>query len=495
MASFCLDGNRLTFRVPLHACCVSLMTAHSVPQLGRRVFWWQQGSYVLSLLRSIVLMRLILPVDFGVFTLATTFCAYVTSLRAFDFRAPVIASKELQPRLLSTQFTSEFVVSLLNLVIFAALCPLLHGRYGGMTVVGVLVLVIVNGLDAAYSTPIYLSERNLEFPFLTKWRTFVNGISFGVCIVIALLGAGLWALLVDRLINSLFLGVILWRHTEWKLEWTWDRESFSYFVRFAGPLVGAGLLGNIIFGFDVIMLGTYWSVEDLGHYSRAMNWALRPMEMGSGFLGMMGLAIYSASVRNETQSTQKTYEVMTASISRITMWMTGMMGLMFKSVVPWLFGAKWEPMVPFFWALTLYAAARPLFQNAAQCITSLHEQKYFLYTVVAIAPIYALTVMGCVGHSPLWVGLAAGGVLAVGYALLERRIALRLGKSSWTIVLSPLGMLTLVGGCVAGMEYLQLNPTMYFFISAGIGFLYTGAAFWEWKTQERRVRSSMDPAI
>ena len=61
-----------------------------VDRLGRKVFWWQQASYLLFFARSLLLMRLIAPGGYGAFALATALASWVSLARSFDFRAAVV---------------------------------------------------------------------------------------------------------------------------------------------------------------------------------------------------------------------------------------------------------------------------------------------------------------------------------------------------------------------------------------------------------------------
>ena len=235
-----------------------------LPKLGRAVFFWQQLSYVLFFARSVVFMRMIAPETFGAFAFATTLASYIALLRAFDFRTPVITSKNLSNNLLSTQYGSELGLCLLNFAAALLLAPWVGGHYGGAVLGATFGLLLVDLLDASYSTPLYQAERDLKFPLISRARATINLLSFGVCVLLAWKGQGLLALVVDRLLSSLLLGLVIWQQSDWKLSFRWDRESFRYLAGFSGVLFCCGMLGKVLFGFDLFMLGTRWGQTELG---------------------------------------------------------------------------------------------------------------------------------------------------------------------------------------------------------------------------------------
>jgi teichuronic acid exporter len=453
--------------------------------LGRRVFWWQQILYVLSFARAILLMKWIGPTDFGVFALATTLASYVGFLKAFDFRAPFIASKELNPQMLSTQFVTEIGISFVSLLALFGLSPWIQATHGEAVFLALLILLCVNVLEALYSTPLYLAERNLEFPVLTRWRAWINIFSFAVTVFMALRGFGVWSLVTDRVLNAGLLGILVWRRTSWKTAFRWDRESMLYFVRFGKVLFGCGLLGMVFFSFDLFMLGTFWTKEDTGLYSRAIAWGRLPMEIGAGFLSMMALAVYSAGARSSIQEVIRTHRELTFHIARITTWMAGLMAILIGDLVPLVFGQEWVGITPFFLILVPYAVARPLFQNSAQCLVALHEQWSFFKVLLVLSIAYAVGLFFSVGKSPLWVAYITSLLLVLGYLFIERQVIARLGASSWRTIFIPalllllaLGGLWLIGSRVP--TDLQLGAKIFW------SALYSGIVFWEWKTFRSR---------
>ncbi len=453
-------------------------------KLGRAVFLWQQLSYVLFFARSVVFMRLVAPETFGVFALATTLASYMAILRAFDFRAPLITAKELPDRLLSTQYGAETALCAMNFAVSLLLLPWLGGHYGGAVLGATFGLLLVDLVDASCSTPLYLAEREMSFPFISRARAIINIISFGVCALLAWQGFGLVALVVDRLLASLLLGLVMWYKTDWKLSFQWDRASFRYLAGFGGILFLCGMLGKVLFGFDLFMLGTYWSETELGFYSRAIAWARLPMEVGTGFLSMMALAFYSEGARDESRSPLLHYSEMTSNISRVSMWMTGLMAILFWDLVPWVFGARWEAITPHFWALIPYAVARPIYQNCMQLLVSLHEQRFILGVLVVQSALFVLLLMASVGHSPLWIGASSGLMLVLGYTVIERRVHRRLGGSPWRTFLLPLLMLLSVLALAGWFRFQSLNWKTSFALNTLLATLYSGAAFWEWRRNQ-----------
>jgi teichuronic acid exporter len=432
-------------------------------------------------------MRLLLPEQFGVFALATTIGSYIGLLRAFDFKAPVIAAKKVEPPLLTTQFNAEVSLCVLNFLIALVLVPWLSKAYGNFVILVTLALLFMDGIDASYSTFLYQRERDMQFPVILKWKTAINFLSFGITIWMAWKGFGVWALVVDRAIVSLFLGFMLWSSSSWRPSWKWDRDSLLYLAKFGGALFVCGLFGKILFGVDQLIIGSLWSELDLGYYSRALVWAQLPMNVGSGFLSLIALAFYSSEARRSDEAAQKAHDEMTFNISRITMWMTGCMALLFSDVVPLLFGKNWGPIVPIFIALIPYAVSRPLFQNTAQALTSLHEQAFFTRVIVWVSILEVVLLALFQSYGILWIAVISGGVLVLGYLLLEWRVAQRLGRSGLHHLSIPVGML-MVALCGIFIPKLHLSAFMNMAVKLTWTFVYSAVVYLEWRRSLKSPR-------
>ncbi|MDD2708040.1 MAG: oligosaccharide flippase family protein [Verrucomicrobiae bacterium] len=452
--------------------------------LASKVFWWQQAANVLTFGRSILLMCLISAEGYGTFALASVLLSYFSILRSFDFRAPVVTAPEAHQRLLRTQYAVETGLCLVNIVLFAIATPLLARWYQNSLLLVTGALLLADGVDGCAGTPLYLTERALEFPYLTRLKAMIGYFSFAICLVLAWFGWGAWALAVDRMVVSSLVALCIWRRKVWSPGFAFDRESFRYLLNFGGALFFAGLWGKILFGFDIFLVGTLLGETSAGFYSRAQVFARLPMDLGTGFLGLMALALYAAARRESNEQTYQRYEMMSANIARISMWMAGGIALALDQALPFLLkkkGQEWLPMVPIFWALLPYAVGRPLFQNAAQCITSLHEQRFFLLVVSVLSVIYGALLIWLVKVSILWTAAASGLVLIIGFFWLEHRLHRRLGGTSWRTALMPLLLLAAALALRLGLDRLSLDAAWKMTAIVILGLVYTAAAYGEWR--------------
>jgi PST family polysaccharide transporter len=336
-------------------------------------------------------------------------------------------------------------------------------------------------MDGASGAPLYLAERDLQFPFLTRARTLINAVGFVACVGLALAGWGVGALVADRVLGAALMAGVVWRRTGWKAALAWDGESLRYLLRFGGWLLAGAMVGKLLFGLDAMALGTFWGEEALGYYSRAMVWARLPLDVGVGFLAMMALAIYSSESRASGEAARRSYADLSGHVARISLAMAGLLAIGMHDAVPVLFGERWRPITPMFYALVPYAVARPLFQNAAQCLLSLHEQRYFVGAVVASTAVLGAGIALSVGRSPLWVAAANGAAMLLGYVLLERRVERRLAPRAWASAATPAALFAAAMLALAACRRLGPEGAAGLALAAALAAAYALAAWWEWR--------------
>ncbi|MDD2709619.1 MAG: oligosaccharide flippase family protein [Verrucomicrobiae bacterium] len=139
----------------------------SLQTTARQVFPWQRANQLLFLARNILLARYLLPSEQGSFAAGLNLASYVAVLSA---------------------------------------------------------LLLTGVIEASFSTHLYLTEKNLDYAWLTSLRTLINLATFAVCLGLAASGWGWKALVADRLAAGIFAVVLPWR-SRWKPVFRLDAPS------------------------------------------------------------------------------------------------------------------------------------------------------------------------------------------------------------------------------------------------------------------------------
>jgi PST family polysaccharide transporter len=457
----------------------------SLQSSAGRVFLWQRVNQAVYLARNIVLARYIVPADYGDFATGLNLASYVAILSALEFRTAFFSRTDLADDAMRTQWSVEVLLNLLALLVGLALTPWMIGKYSTGIAAAMVGMLAVGVLEASYSTHLYLTEKRMEFPFLTVLRTLVNLASFAFCFALAVGGWGWKALLADRIAISALTGIALWHKAGWRPSFRLHRPSLGWYWGFVSVMFLNAIWSKILFGFDVFAIARRLGAEATGLYSMALKWALIPMELGAGFLAVMALSLYSKERAKGPEAIRAAYGEVTFHIVRFSAGIAVLMALFMEDFFRLAYGPEWRGVPAVFLALVPYAVWRPLYQNVCQGLQAL-QRLWFIFRVMTlqgVAAVVAIWWLAPKGLAPA--ALAVGGAIGLGHLLLEWRIWRETRYPLLRVFLWPL----LLGSCALATLALSVPPERAFILKMVVGLAYVALAAGEWAVGRRRFIS------
>ncbi len=457
----------------------------SLQAAAPRVFLWQRMNHAIYFARNILLAQFITPREFGVFATALNLASYVAILSAFEFRTAFLATRNLSEEQIRVQWSAEVILNLVTVFIGLLLAPWLETTRSFGIVAAMLCLLMVNLIEASFSTQLYLLERELHFPFLSKMYALVNLISFIICLCFAIGGLGWVALIIDRVVAAGLKGLILWTSSDWRPRFLLHKTELQYYWSFTSVLFLTGLLGKVLFGFDIYAIGKWTGSEATGIYSMATKWALLPMEFGSGFLAMMALSLYSQQSQNGLKAFCSSYTEITFHTVRFCLAIAVLMAIFMRDFFHVFYGSNWQTVPLVFWALLPYAIFRPLYQNVCQALQA-QKELWLLFSVILIQSLFAVVLIRLfVSRGIFAVALIIGCVLAAGYIFLEIHLHRVIKHPIFFISAFPMLLASLgIGGCFLfpyGISLYEIG------LRFALAFVYLTVAMLEWWMGYKRL--------
>lgn len=228
------------------------------------------AQYAVSFIVSIVLARLLSPDDYGLIGLTAVFTAVCTSLINGGFSSALIRKKDVTDEDYNTAFIVNLGMSLLlyTVIIFSA--PAI-ARFFNRTELVALTRVSSLGMiigALALVQRVRLTKR-IDFKTQTK-ITLIASICSGVIgIVMAALGCGVWALVVQQLSSQLLGTILLWFFNKWVPKLRFSKQSFHCLFGFGWKMMASSLLDTVWKELYQIVVGKFYSPATLGQYTRA----------------------------------------------------------------------------------------------------------------------------------------------------------------------------------------------------------------------------------
>ena len=131
-------------------------------------------------------------------------------------------------------------------------------------------------------------------------------ISGVVGFVMAFNGFGVWSLVYQQVGGYLIRTILLWILGKWKPKRTWSWDSFHYLWGFGSKMLGSGLLDTTYNNIYPIVIGKFFSANDLGNYTRAQQFATLPSSNVTGVLQRVTFPVLS-SIQNEDERLERNY--------------------------------------------------------------------------------------------------------------------------------------------------------------------------------------------
>lgn len=226
---------------------------------------------------SIIMARLLTPDDYGLIGMLGIFLAVANSLIDSGFSQALIQKQDRTDVDNSTVLFFNIVVGIFLYLILFVSAPLISRFYEEplltplTRVIGIS--LIINSFSVVQKA---LFTIRIDFKTQTK-ASFTAAIISGIIgIVSAYSGVGVWALVIQQLINYTINVVLLWIYGKWKPLLVFSIESFKSLFSYGSKLMLSSLINTLWHNIYSLVIGKVFTKTSLGYYSRAYHFAELP---------------------------------------------------------------------------------------------------------------------------------------------------------------------------------------------------------------------------
>jgi PST family polysaccharide transporter len=450
------------------------------------VAWGSGATALLKVLVLVVLTRLLTPADFGLVSAALVVIAFSLNFSQLGLGPALIQRPGLEPRHVSSAFYASVGLGLLvgASIWFAAPLIAQFFRMEHLTPV-VRGLAFVFPIVGLATVPESLLQRDLRFRALANRDVVAYGVGYGVIGVgMALLGWGVWALVMAQVSQVLVRTIILMRLSPTLIParptWRSFVELMEYGVGQSMSRVGVILANQV----DNLVVGRWLGAVRLGEYSRAYQL----MSVPTGLLGdVLDKVLFPtmARVQDDPRRLAAAFLQGTGLLALVTLPVGVVAAIVAPELVAVAFGSRWAGLVAPFQVLALGMMFRVCYRMS----DSLSRATGKVYRRAWRQGLFALLVFfgALLGQTRGVVGVAGGVLVAffINYLSMSQ-LSLEITQVSWGRFLQvqlPAVRLTLVVGAAAlaavlGMRQTGLPPIVG--LAAGVlaAVLFGVAAAW-----------------
>ena len=405
------------------------------------------GSFVMSL----VLARLLVPEDFGLYAIALTATSFVIHVNDVGIIAATVQWRGKLEDMAATASTLAIVFSAGWYAIFWVAAPAfadLAGSPEATSVVRLLTAVIL--VDGVTAVRVAALQRRFQQDQLTKALAAGFVANATIAITLAANGAGPYSFVFGQLAASVVTGTMEMVFARLPLRYGIDREVARQLVRFGVPLaVGLGI-ESVLMNADYVIVGHVLGTAAVGFYLLAFI-------VSSWVPGLVGTAVRYVSIAGFSRLAEDKPESLSLGVQRavpllfaVVLPIAVMMATLPRQIVIVLYGAEWSASATVLRFLAVLMVGRLLTSIAFDILTSLGATRSTVW----------LNLGWCVALVPaLMVGTRLDGIrgAAIAHAVVTVLVAIPLAVLALHrggVHLRPAApalVRPLVGGVVAGV--------------------------------------------
>lgn len=431
---------------PLHAHDHELRTDHLLDDIGRRsvrggamMFTAQAVKVFAQIGAVIVLARLLPPAAFGLVAMTAALTAIIEPIRDFGLSAATIQKTDITHSQVSVLFwINAGVGALIALGMFLG-APAIAAFYGEPELVAVTRWLAVGFFLSGFGAQHWaLLRRQMRFGAVALLDSGAEIASFAVAIVLAMNGAGYWALIVQRLVAPLVVLIGCWSLCRWRPSLPTRMSGVRPLFSFGATLTGTSVLSLLTRNLDQVLIGWVWGSNLLGLYERAARLVMVPINNIAGPLYSVGMPALSR-LSDHQERYRYAFREMLEKLAMVTMPGAALVALTADWTTAVLFGPQWSAAAPLMACFSVIAAYQPMILALGLLYLTQDRpgdmlRATIIDALVSIAAIAAGLHFGVVAVAASLAGAGLFIRMPVAFWLSTRRGPVRMLDLWWTVL-------------------------------------------------------------
>ena len=367
------------------------------------------GQFVLQ----IVLARMLNPEHYGVLSLMMIFTALANVFIQNGFNTALIQNKDVTEEDYSSVFWVNLLVAGVLYALLFALAPAIAAFYEMPDIIlpfRVLSLMLLPG--AVNAIQIAKVRKEMDFKKVFQCNLVAIVVSGVSGIVMAYMDMGIWALVMQTLLNVLVACLVMWFTVDFRPGFVFEYRRVKVLFSFGWKLTVSGLLDTLYQDIRSLVIGKKYNADTLGYYNRGKQFPQFLISAVNSAVQSVLLPAMSA----EQEDKRKVKELMRNSVMLssyiIFPMMAGLAGVA-TPLVRILLTDKWLPCVPYMQIYCFSLAFNPVHTSNLQAINAVGRSDIYLYLEIVKKSVGLLILTAAVFLFDSPIAIAMTGVISV----------------------------------------------------------------------------------
>lgn len=395
---------------------------------------------------QIVIARILSPSHYGVVAMMTVFINIANVFIQSGFNAALIQKKDATEIDRRTALTINFLVGLfmyLLLFVFAPQIAIFYKEKAIKDCIRVLGLLLIFG--SVNSIQIAIANRNMQFGSLFKCNLVVSLVSGCFGVVCAILGWGVWALIVQQLSNCIILTIMLVSTLQWKPRFGYSKKSAKSLFSFGWKMLAASLINVVFKELNGLIIGRKYTSSDLAFYTKGSYF---PKTISSGMDMSISTVMFSAFSRKQGNMDElhllfkKTINVN----SYLLFMVLGIFAIVAPSFISVVLTEKWLPMVPYVWIVCCTCVFHPAATAQLQALAAIGRSDLRLKMEFIKKTIVIVLLIPAIPYGPIAIAISAAIstliAMLIGAIACQKYVGYSIVSTMKDII--PIAMITII---------------------------------------------------
>lgn len=314
----------------------------------------------INFLISVILARILMPEEFGIIGMISVLLAIGLALKESGVMSSLIRTRDPDENDYSTVFYTNLVASVVIYLMIFLSAPAIAAFFDKPELINItraLTLKIVINAFVSIQNARLVKAMNFKKQLVINLPAVILGGVAGV--VFAQMGMGVWSLVYMNLLQEFFAAIFLWLSSDWYPRLIFSKEKFRVHFYFGYKMALSTLINALFDNIYNIIIGKYFSAQQLGYYTRAQTTRQLPIANVSAALNKVTFPMF-AEMQHDTVKLKDAYKRL---MQQVLFWIAPMMVgavVVAEPLFKFLFTDKWLPAVPYFQILCLAGIMFPV---------------------------------------------------------------------------------------------------------------------------------------
>ncbi|MBW4452189.1 MAG: lipopolysaccharide biosynthesis protein [Nostoc indistinguendum CM1-VF10] len=380
-------------------------------QFLRNVGWLGGAELVNRVFRlgtTVTIARLLNSYDYGLIAIVLTTNEFATvfTLRS-GIGSKIIQAPEQDVEIIcQTSYWLNWIVCGILFILQCSLAfPVALFYRNNQVIFPICVMALVYLMLPTFAVQSALIQRENRLKITAICNATQSILSNTLTIIMALLGLGMWAVVLPIVLTTPVWIIINRKNHTWRSSKSFTLIQWQEIIRFAKNILGVELLNKLRANLDYLLVGRFLSVDALGLYYFAFNAGLG---ISMNVINTLTWSLYPhlCAARADFYQLKNRYFSSLKTIVLIVLPLVFLQSSLAPFYVPIVFGQKWVPAIPVLILICLSALPRPFAEAASMLLNSVDKSHINLYWNLIFTVIFTISLLVAVKWGIIGVAVA-----------------------------------------------------------------------------------------